>query len=168
MYQIWLYLKWFKFVTRNRLTYDPILASQKTLCKINCIENSTVFNLQNSMLQNLLTITIGHSLPLVALIRSVSDFKSVNFEYIAIQLQMDHPPSLLDKLFAVKNILVSLVSELHGYLTHFPYYICQDNKCNNLIIIFIDFYCANINPGKETFICAWHWVSKILFDKNVR
>ena len=25
---------------------------------------------------------------------------------------------------------------------------------NNIIIILIDFYCANINPGKEIFICA--------------
>lgn len=113
------------------------------------------------MLQNLLTITIGHSLPLVALIRSVSDFKSLNFEYIAIQRQMDLPHSLLDKLFALKNILVSLVSELRGCLTHFPYYVCRDSSSYNIIIIFIGFYCANINPGKEIFICAWHWLSKI-------
>ena len=141
---------------------------KKHRCKINCIENYTVLNVQNSMLQNVLTITIGHSLPLVALIRSVSDFKSLNFEYIAIQRQMDLPHSLLDKLFALENILVSLVSELRGCLTHFPYYVCRDSSSYNIIIIFIGFYCANINPGKEIFICAWHWLSKILFDKNVR
>ena len=52
----------------------------------------------------------------MALIRSVSDFNSLNFEYIAIQLNLDLPPSLLDKLFAVKNLLLN---ELHGCFTHF-------------------------------------------------
>ena len=116
------------------------------------------------MLQNVLTITIGHSLPLVALIRSVSDFKSLNFEYIAIQRQMDLPHSLLDKLFALENILVSLVSELRGCLTHFPYYVCRDSSSYNIIIIFIGFYCANINPGKEIFICAFYSIK--MFDRS--
>ena len=31
-----------------------------------------------------------------------------------------------------------------------------------LTMIFIDLYCANINPGKEIFIWALHWLSKIL------
>ena len=72
-------------------------------------------------------------------------FKSLNFEYITVQLQLDLPPSLLDKLFAVKNLVVS---ESHECLTHFPYYICRDNSSNNVIIIVIGMYCANINPGK--------------------
>ena len=32
----------------------------------------------------------------------------------------------------------------------------NNNNNNNNDIIFIDLYCANINPGKEIFICALH------------
>ena len=31
-----------------------------------------------------------------------------------------------------------------------------------MMMIFVDLYCANINPGKEIFICALHQLNKIL------
>ena len=33
---------------------------------------------------------------------------------------------------------------------------------HGMIIIFIDWYCANINPGKEIVICALQWLNKML------
>ena len=35
-------------------------------------------------------------------------------------------------------------------------------RYNIIIIVFIDLYCANINPGKEIFICVLYWLNKIL------
>ena len=31
-----------------------------------------------------------------------------------------------------------------------------------MMMIFVDLYCANINPGTEIFICALHQLNKIL------